>query len=251
MGGSLPAPVSPGQETRKGNFSGIGQDEAARREVVTRPLKESTVRLTLPKTVLAWIGLASCMALAGCGFLDSSAAQSPPQTQSQDWLADNGVSPRAGQDWPWPGPGATAQPGTGCIDLRLKEIITSASNSGGSNPNHYVPSAGMQGTYNNSMFDAATNALVGHVHGGFIHILYKRKSDGDLIDYGHEDITMVGGGTIHAVGTINVSALYYKGAWEAIAAYGTSGRYHGMTGVELFQAVKVPFLYYEEIVLCR
>jgi hypothetical protein len=200
--------------------------------------------------VLAWAALASCAALAGCGTLNSSAAQLPASTQSQAWLADKAASSSAGQDWPWPGPGATAQPGTGCIDLRLKEIITSARNWGGSNPDHNIPSTGMQGIYHNSMFDAATNKLVGQVTDGYIDIKDKRQSDGDLIDFGHEDITMVGGGTIHVEGTFDISALYYKGAWEPVPAYGTSGKYKGMTGVELFQAVKVPYLYYEEIILC-
>lgn len=213
-------------------------------------MKGSAVRLTLGKSVLALVSLACCVAAAGCAALDPSAARSPTPSQSRAWLA-NMAAPKAGRDWPWPGSGASTPPGTGCVALHLKEIITSARNWGGSNPNHNIPSVGMQGTYKNSMFDVSTNKLVGHVTDGYINILYKRKSDGDLIDSGREDITMVGGGTIHVEGEFDISALYYKGAWEPGAAYGISGKYKGMTGLELFQAVKVPYLYYEDIILCR
>jgi len=85
---------------------------------------------------------------------------------------------------------------------------------------------GFMTTYWCDVFDTSNN-LIGTSVGTMI-ILYKRPSDGHLIEYISEQIQLKDG-AFHAAGYVDRSDVFAQD-WCGYPAVGISGRYEGMTG---------------------
>jgi len=110
-----------------------------------------------------------------------------------------------------------------------------------------APEAGITGDYMSKVLDSA-GTQIATVTGGRIHILGERPSDGHLMDHAKEDIALADG-TIHAEGVFDLNILM-DGGWQGLPLVGTSGRYRGMIGVEIFQAIELPVRFHEKIIMC-
>ena len=110
-----------------------------------------------------------------------------------------------------------------------------------------APKADITGDYMSKVFDSSGDQIA-TVTEGRIHILGERPVDGHLMDHATEEIAFADG-NVHAEGIFDLTKMM-EGEWQGLPLMGTSGRYCGMIGVEIFQAIELPVKFHEKIILC-
>ncbi len=133
------------------------------------------------------------------------------------------------------------------LDNLTEHFIPGSGSVTGAGPNPSEPTVGQRGTYSMRIVDAAGDQI-GSMLNGTTYV-YAQAANGDFLSQGDEHITL-NDGAIHAEGNYDLSATLAHN-WQAIPAVGTSGRYRGMHGVELFYDVVNPVLFDEAFVMCR
>ena len=97
------------------------------------------------------------------------------------------------------------------------------------------PQVGQVGTFDDELFDVDGNQI-GTSHGSF-RIEYVRPTDGGLLTYYTEDITL-DDGVIHAEGWADFNDVRTS-KWVFYPATGVSGRYAGKTGYRAWRMTGV------------
>lgn len=105
---------------------------------------------------------------------------------------------------------------------------------------------GSTGNFYDELFDSA-GAKVGSITGSS-WVIQQRASDGHLLAYSQEEITLADG-TIHTAGVYDFTNVY-SGKWESGPAVGTSGKYLGMYGTRSAAVVIPTKLAKAAITLC-